>query len=91
MSDKLLRCAIDYLNSIGIREVYLFGSLARKETTTYSDIDLTVRGIKPEDFFTVYGELLIRKTNSIDLIDLDIQSDFGEQLTKSGELKRIYV
>lgn len=83
--------AVSYLNSIGLEEVYLFGSLAKNEATEDSDIDIAVRGIKPEDFFKIYGELLMLLSHPIDFIDLDLQSSFGEQLNITGELKRVYL
>lgn len=88
---KDISSAVSYLNSLGFKEVYLFGSLAKNEATIDSDIDIAIRGIKPEDFFTVYGELLTRLSHSIDLIDLDLQSSFGEKLANNGELKRVYI
>ncbi len=83
--------AISYLNSLGLEEIYLFGSLARNEANEDSDIDIAVRGIKAEDFFHIYGELMMKTSHSIDFIDLDLQESFGEQLTNSGELKRVYL
>ncbi|MGL1890633.1 MAG: nucleotidyltransferase domain-containing protein [Spirochaetaceae bacterium] len=82
---------VSYLNSIGLEEVYLFGSLARNEATDDSDIDIAVRGIKAEDFFQVYGELMMRTTHSLDFIDLNLQESFGNQLSNSGELKRVFL
>jgi len=83
--------AISYLNSIGLEEIYLFGSIARNEATENSDIDIAVRGIKPEDFFNVYGELMMLTTHSLDLIDLNLQESFGKELSNSGELKRVFL
>ncbi len=88
---KDISSAVSYLNSLGLDEVYLFGSLAKNEATNDSDIDIAVRGIQPKDFFTVYGELLMRLSHPVDLIDLDLQSSFGEKLANSGELKRVYL
>ena len=83
--------AISYLNSLGLEEIYLFGSLVRNEANENSDIDIAVRGIKAEDFFHIYGELMMKTSHTIDFIDLDLQESFGEQLTNSGELKRVYL
>ncbi len=88
---KDISSAVSYLNSIGLEEVYLFGSIARNEATVNSDIDIAVRGIKPEDFFQVYGELMMRTSHSLDLIDLNLQESFGKQLSISGELRRVYI
>ncbi len=86
---KDLLIAIDYLKSVGCTEIFVFGSAATGEVTKDSDLDLAVRGIKPADFFFVYGELLMRLTRSADLIDLDIQKKSGQQLMDSDSLKRV--
>ncbi len=87
--EKDLIIAVDYLKSVGCTEIFLFGSAATGEVTKDSDLDIAVRGIKPADFFFVYGELLMRLTRSADLIDLDIQKKFGQQLMDSDSLKRV--
>ncbi len=43
-------------DEFGVKEVILFGSLARRNGfTLFSDIDLAVRGISPERFFEAVG------------------------------------
>lgn len=88
---KDLHNAVSYLNSIGIEEIYLFGSIARNEANEDSDIDIAVRGIKPENFFQVYGELLMKVTHSFDLVDLNLQEEFGDKLIKDNQLERLYL
>lgn len=34
---------------------------------------------------------MMKTSHSIDFIDLDLQESLGEQLTNSGELKRLYL
>ena len=87
--EKDLDIAIDYLKSVGCTEIFIFGSVANGEATSESDLDIAVRGIKPAEFFFVYGELLTRITRSADLIDLNIQKKFGQQLMDSESLKRV--
>ena len=53
------------------------------------DLDIAVRGINPAEFFFVYGELLTRIARPADLIDLNIQKKFGQQLLDSESLKRV--
>lgn len=84
-----LKIAVSYLKSIGCSEIYIFGSLESGNTHQASDIDLAVRGIQPEDFFFVYGELMTRLQHSVDLIDLDLQKEFGQSLIEEGQLKRV--
>jgi predicted nucleotidyltransferase len=83
--------AVSYLTSIGIDEIYLFGSIARNEATEASDIDIAVRGIKPQDFFHVYGELLMKINHSFDLVDLNLQEEFGDKLINDNQLERLYI
>lgn len=86
-----LHNVVIYLNSIGIEEIYLFGSIARNEANETSDIDIAVRGIKSQDFFQVYGELLMKVTHHFDLVDLNLQEEFGNRLIKDKQLERLYI
>lgn len=87
--EKDLDVAIDYLKSVGCTEVFIFGSVADGSATGESDLDIAVRGINPADFFSIYGELLTRLSRPADLIDLDIQKNFGQRLLDSDRLKRV--
>ena len=84
-----LHIAIEYLKSIGCTEVYVFGSIGHGNSHTRSDIDIAVRGIQPEEFFFVYGELICRLQHDVDLVDLDLQKDFGQYLVETGILRRV--
>ena len=55
----------------------------------FTDLDITVRGIPAEEFFTVYGEVLSRSSRPLDLIDLDLQRIFGRQILAGTNVKRI--
>ena len=55
-------------NGFQCEEVYLIGSLARREFNEDSDIDLVVKGLKPEDFFRAAGEFLLSGEFPVDLI-----------------------
>jgi predicted nucleotidyltransferase len=81
--------AIEYLKSVGCSEIYLFGSLGSGESRADSDIDIAVRGIEPEQFFYIYGELMSRLKHRVDLVDLDLQKNFGRILVDSGSLRRV--
>lgn len=84
-----LQIITNYLISLGIEEIYLFGSIPRNTATDKSDIDIAVRGIKPENYFQVLGELLMRTKHKIDLVDLNLQESLGNSLIDSGELVRL--
>lgn len=87
--EKDLDTAITYLQSIGCTEIFIFGSVATGSATGESDLDIAVRGIDPAQFFFVYGELLTRLSRPVDLIDLDIQKRFGQQLLDTDSLRRV--
>jgi predicted nucleotidyltransferase len=84
-----IKTAVTLLKKAGCTEIYLFGSIQNGTFNADSDIDIAVKGLKPENFFQIYGELLIALKHNIDLIDIDIQTDFGQLLIKTGELKRV--
>ena len=81
--------AIEYLQSVGCSEIYLFGSVGKNVASKESDIDIAVRGIRPEQFFFVYGELMMRLQHRVDLVDLDLQQQLGRSLIETGNLKRV--
>jgi predicted nucleotidyltransferase len=84
-----IKIAIEYLKSEGCTEIYIFGSVAAGDIRVKSDIDIAVRGLTPENYFSVYGELIMRVKTAVDLVDLDLQKGFGETLISSGELFRV--
>ena len=84
-----INIAIDYLKSVGCSEIYIFGSVINGDIREKSDIDIAVRGLKSENFFSVYGELMMRLKTSVDLVDLELQKGFGETLLSSGEVLRV--
>ncbi len=84
-----LRNAVSYLKSVGCAEIYVFGSVEKGTHREGSDIDIAVRGVSPDQFFAVYGELMTRLAHSVDLVDLDLQPDFGKRLVASARLRRV--
>lgn len=84
-----LQIAIDYLKETGCTEIFLFGSATSGETDLESDLDIAVRGIEPMHFFEVYGELMMRLSRPVDLVDLDMQPNLGRRLSEFGNLKRL--
>ena len=84
-----VKSAVEYLKSVGCTEIYIFGSLFTGKVHSGSDIDIAVGGLRPEDFFSVYGELLLRLNHSVDLVDLDLQEQFGKTLMKTGFYSRV--
>jgi len=76
--EKISELAAKY----GVSQILLFGSALNKDNP--NDIDLAVKGIKPELFFKFYGEILSTVSNSVDLIDLDIENPFVELVRQEG-------
>jgi predicted nucleotidyltransferase len=84
-----VKTAINILAKEGCKEIYLFGSLVDGESTDRSDIDLTVTGIRKEDFFEIYGELMMSLEHPVDLINLEKKSRFVSYLKEKGEMVRV--
>jgi len=70
-----------------VSTIYLFGS-SLDRNSGYNDIDLAVKGIKPEVFFKFYGELLRSLSKPVDLVDLSKKSLFNQIIEEKGV--RIY-
>ena len=66
----------------GISQILLFGSAAMGDN--FNDIDLAVKGIKPELFFKFYGELLFAVSKPVDLLDLDMKNPFIDLVRQEG-------
>ena len=68
-----------------IRRVLLFGS-SLVDPDKSRDIDIAVEGISPRDFFKYYGELIIRLSKPVDVIDLSSKSKFIDIIEEEGVL-----
>lgn len=75
----IIKCAKKYK----VSAVYLFGS-SLDEGGRCNDIDLAVKGIKPEVFFKFYGELLRSLSKPVDLVDLSKRSLFNQIIEERG-------
>jgi len=69
--------ATEILRAAECSEIFLFGSLAEKRATAYSDLDLAVRGCPPSSFFRVFGRLMMELEHPVDLVDLDSRDPFA--------------
>jgi predicted nucleotidyltransferase len=74
---------IKYAKKYNVLYVILFGSSSSKDKET-NDIDLAVKGIKPNLFFKFYAELYKNLSKPVDLIDLSIKSSFCEFVEETG-------
>jgi len=78
---KILELAAKY----ALKRVLLFGSAAKMDSG-YRDIDLAIEGIRPQDFFQFYGELLTHLSLPVDLLDLSRPSRFESIVREEGVL-----
>ena len=75
---------IELAEAYGVKRILLFGSAALPSATTARDIDLGVEGINSHIYFTFYGDLMMRLSKPVDLIDLDTQSLFASLVRRDG-------
>ena len=75
-----------YFQGKPVTEVYLIGSLLRPHGfNQYSDIDIVVKGMPPEAYFQIFGELEdLLHTEHLDLIEME-RCHFGDLIERSGE------
>ncbi len=66
-----------------VKRVLLFGS-SLDVTRESHDIDIAVEGVSPEDFFEYYGELMLKLSQPIDVIDLSGNSKFTRLIQQEG-------
>ena len=66
-----------------VKRVLLFGS-SLDATRESQDIDIAVEGISPKDFFKYYGDLMLKLSKPIDVIDLSERSKFTKLIQQEG-------
>jgi predicted nucleotidyltransferase len=66
-----------------VGEVVLFGSSIAEGREPH-DIDLGVKGIEPRLFFRFYGELMMRLSKPVDVVDLSQRTLFTELVEETG-------
>jgi predicted nucleotidyltransferase len=69
----------------GVREAYLFGSVARGEGRPGSDVDIAVAGCPSASFYRLAAKLERALALPLDLVDLDgAPADFAEPIRHAG-------
>ncbi len=82
--------ATDILKENGASQVFIFGSIVNGKFNENSDIDIAIKGLKPQDFYKVASILMFELENEFDLIDLDDESNrFSQMLLKVGGLLQV--
>jgi len=84
-----LESAISILQKYGVTEIYIFGSLADGTYNENSDIDIAVKGLKPELFLKAYSDLSFNVNKKVDLLNMDTQERFAGMLGDLKELIRV--
>ena len=84
-----LRAAADLLIQMGASDVYLFGSAAKGLLRPGSDVDLAVRGLPSEVYFTAVSKTSDLLGRPVDLVDLDDSTPRVRYLIHSGDLIRV--
>lgn len=75
----VVQCAKKY----NATSVFLFGS-SIEEGREANDIDLGVKGIRPQVFFKFYAKLINYLSKCVDLVDLSQKSLFNDLLEEDG-------
>ena len=68
-----------------VKQAILFGS-SLDPVRVSRDIDLAVDGLKAQDFFRFYGELMCALSKPVDIVDLSGNSKFMQIVRKTGML-----
>ncbi len=87
--ERDISLATRILKAAGATEIYVFGSAATGRMRPESDIDLAVRGLAPEHYFRVGGQVMLAVSRPVDILDLDSPSPFTEFLERKGRLRRV--
>ena len=82
ITEKDKSLIIESAKKYDAKYVVLFGTSA--SNTESNDIDIAVKGIKPENFFKFYAEIFKRATKPVDLINLNDKSAFNSLVEKNG-------
>jgi predicted nucleotidyltransferase len=81
--------AIRILANYGTTEIYIYGSLADGSYHENSDIDIAVKGLKPELYLKACADLSFNVKRKVDLLNMDTQARFAGMLEEIKELVRV--
>ena len=77
---------ISLSKEFGAEKVLLFGSCI-DDVESAHDIDVAIKGVKPEKFFEMYGRILGEVDSELDLIPLeDTREYFAKLILEKGKL-----
>lgn len=84
ISEKDKATITSIANRFKVKRILLFGSNISSDDREGRDIDLAVEGLRPQDFFRFYGELLFSLDKPVDLVDLSIDNKFNQLVRQEG-------
>ena len=74
---------VEIAKRFGVTKVLLFGSCADPHEEG-RDIDLAVEGVRPSEFFDLYGKLMFSLSKPVDLVDLADETKFTDIVRREG-------
>lgn len=81
--------AANLLRGMGATQVFIFGSAVRGRLRPDSDIDMAVRGLPSQVYFSAISRASDLLGRPVDLVDLDDPTPLVGYLLSSGELVRV--
>lgn len=77
------------VEDVGVKEIYLFGSIITGNFRKESDIDIAISGLGKKRFFSIWSSLDDFTDFNVELVDIDEEDDFfRQQIRRRG--KKIY-
>jgi len=86
LSDMDRQTIVELAGRYRAKRVLLFGSSALPGSDGGRDIDLAVEGIADGQFFKFLGDLMLRASKPVDVIDLGREGKFSEIVRREGVL-----
>jgi len=89
IDSNALLTAANLLRSMGATQVFVFGSVTKGEIGPDSDVDMAVKGLPSNIYFSAISKASDLIGRPVDLVDLDDPSPLVRHLLGSGELVRV--
>jgi len=83
VSEQDTNTIIELAKRYNVGRVLLFGSSADPERQA-ADIDLAVQDIDPGQYFYLYGDLILKLSKPVDLVDLSRDTKFNRLILRDG-------
>lgn len=81
--------AANLLRSMGASQVFIFGSAVKGGLRPDSDVDMAVRGLPSQIYFSAISKASDLFGRPVDLVDLDDPTPLVRYLLVSGDLVRV--